>query len=170
MEIKHIKEYVQKTANIDLLDMNRKRETVDTKAVFVRLCRKLVKNRHGNKISYSLIGKHLNMKHCNVIHLNKKVFDSAMQYSLEAKELYDGFFLHDYDFNEMIQLEQKYKLLKDEYVSIKIDYNKLDKKFNAKNYTNKIKALVNSVPKDRIDLLEERLIPIVKMLNNARFN
>ena len=167
MKLKDIKKYVENQLDVDLNDKSRTRRNVYSKTVYYELASIYARDREGNKLSKSKIGKFIEKNHATVLHHRAVTFPIILEHEPEFKRVYDNFRkIRHTDLDDDIR--QKYDVLLSDYIHLASKYNILKKK-QSESRTN-LHNIVANVNEDKIEMFIERIKPIIKMVNNAKFN
>jgi hypothetical protein len=81
---KVVKEIIESVSNIkDISIRNRARTLTDLRYVYIKLCYEFI-----DKPSLTLLGQHIDRKHCDILHLKNKVDDMMLSSKFTAMDVY----------------------------------------------------------------------------------
>ena len=151
-----IRNYIESRTGLLLNTKTRTNDYVFARCVYAKLCRDYIKV-NDKKIPKLHISKDLEINHATLIHSLNNIFPNLESYSPEHFELYNNFF------NEFNKPKKTYNELLKENETLNNEINEL--KSNIINDIN-FNEILDSVPKDKLELFYFRIKPIAKMLNS----
>jgi len=154
--LENIKLYINEQFNVQIENKCRKRKTVYARAIYANLALKYLK-----KESLSSIANYVNTDHASIIHYRDYLIDVIKIYNPKMYYVYNNFQnINVINYNQN-DLKEKYNELHDLYIDCQLKL--LDKK---KIENTEFSKILDSVPKDKLELFYFRIKPIAKMLNS----
>ena len=127
------------------------------------------KNDKNKRFSLGKIGQSIGYDHATVIHHRKNTIPYLFNNEVKYKNVFDAFkpiqerSVLETDFT----LEERYDLLFKQYIRLN---NILHDSSKSKKEETELEKLMNTINEDKVDLFIERAKPMIKMINNAKFN
>jgi L-cysteine desulfidase len=151
MKLKQIRDFVENYTDLDIGVHSRKRNVVDTRAIYFYLCRK-----HTN-LSTQVIGESLGLHHSSVLHSVKKIAPVVIKINQSLANLCKNFSkIHKEALKNTTVSREK---LLEENVRLKSELSSYK--------SNKLIELVKDIPKESIDFVFDRIVLTTSIINQG---
>ena len=151
MKLKQIRDFVENYTELDISENTRKRNIVDTRAIYFYLCRK-----HTN-LNTKTIGESLGRHHSSVLHSVKKIAPVVIKINQSLANLCKNFSkIHK---EALINTTVSREKLLEENVRLKSELSSYK--------SNKLIELVKDIPKESIDFVFDRIVLMTSIINQG---